>query len=457
MSNLDPSNLRARVITIAAAIVLGVLLGVGGSLGADAQDKGAPIDWDKARALYQRSQRGETLTPDEQAYLDRAKAERATGNGPRPGGIDMARARDLYQRSQRGEKLSVDDEAYLQHAKDVLSRANGGPARGQQQRPHAPPATQATGLVPLDQMTAEQRYKGEDGGLYGNGSNRPPEVHQRAADRELAQIVPRDRDGKPSASGKIVLISIGMSNATMEFSRFKQLADADPDKSGNVVIVDGAQGGQDAARWSNPDLPAWKFLDKRLADAGVTPAQVQAVWMKHARIAPSTHGEYPAHANELAGHIIKSLNIAREKFPNLRVAYLSSRIYAGYAVTGLNPEPYAYESGLVVRRLIRDQIAGDPKLNYDPAKGGVNSPLLLWGPYLWADGTTPRKSDGLTWKREDLGPDGTHPGNPSGREKVAKLLLEFMKNDPNARGWFVGKQRASGRERRPNDPHGGIR
>lgn len=447
MKNRNSSDLRVRVLGICATIMLGLSLGFGGLLAADTPDSNAPIDWDKARALYQRSQRGDTLSADEQAYLDRAKAQRAKGNGPGPAGIDMARARDLYQRSQRGEKLSADDEAYLQHAKEVISRANGeqpGQARGQPQRPNAPPATQATGLVPLDQMTADQKYKGEDGGLYGEGSNRPPEAHQRAAGRELTQIIPRDRDGKPSPDGKIVLISIGMSNTTMEFSRFKQLADPDPDKSPKVVIVDGAQGGQDAARWSSPDLPAWKALDKRLADAGVTPAQVQAVWMKHARIAPAMHGEYPAHGDELAGHIIGSLNIAREKFPNLRVAYLSSRIYAGYAVTGLNPEPYAYESGLVVRRVIRDQIAGDAKLNFDPAKGAVKSPLLLWGPYLWADGLTPRKSDGLTWKREDLGPDGTHPSNPSGRDKVAKLLLEFMKSDPNARGWFVGAAGSKG-------------
>ena len=38
------------------------------------------------------------------------------------------------------------------------------------------------------------------------------------------------------------------------------------------------------------------------------------------------------------------LNMAKERYPNLRVAYLSSRIYAGYATTPLNPEPYAYES-----------------------------------------------------------------------------------------------------------------
>jgi hypothetical protein len=33
-------------------------------------------------------------------------------------------------------------------------------------------------------------------------------------------------------------------------------------------------------------------------------------------------------------------------------------------------------------------------------------------------------------------PDGTHPSN-SGREKVGKLLLQFLKNDATARVWFV--------------------
>ena len=55
--------------------------------------------------------------------------------------------------------------------------------------------------------------------------------------------------------------------------------------------------------------------------------------------------------------------------------------------------------------------------------------------YLWADGVTPRQSGGLAWKREDLGGDGTHPSQ-SGRDKVAKLLLSFFKNDPLARSWW---------------------
>jgi hypothetical protein len=59
-----------------------------------------------------------------------------------------------------------------------------------------------------------------------------------------------------------------------------------------------------------------------------------------------------------------------ELLANLRVAYLASRIYGGYADGRLNPEPYAYEGEFVVRLLILSQIAagnsvvvvGDPGL-----------------------------------------------------------------------------------------------
>ena len=41
------------------------------------------------------------------------------------------------------------------------------------------------------------------------------------------------------------------------------------------------------------------------------------------------------------------------------------------------------------------------------------------------------------WKREDLSGDGTHPSE-TGRDKVARLLVDFCKTDPLARGWFTG-------------------
>ena len=373
-----------RQMTLAFTLVLFV---GGNSLLAEEQDP--PLDWQRAQQLFQRSQKGETLSPEDQAYLERAK-----------------RARQQQGANQR-------------------SPAQTSPAPG---------GKDAVGLLPLSELGAGQ-YKGEDGGLYGGGKNEPPEAHRAAAKEALAKIVPLDPDGKPSKDGMIAFISMSMSNATMEFSRFKQVADADKDKSPLLTIVDCAQGGKAMAQWASADAPTWVEAERRLKAAGVAPSQVQVAWVKLANMGPT--GDLAKHGRKLQSDTLQLLQIAKKRFPNLQIAYLSSRIYGGYATSGLNPEPYAYEGAFAVRWLIQDQIAGKPELNYYPAKGEVKSPLLLWGPYLWADGQTPRKEDGLTWERKDLSPnDGTHPSD-SGRQKVAELLLKFFKTDPLAKTWFV--------------------
>jgi hypothetical protein len=211
-----------------------------------------------------------------------------------------------------------------------------------------------------------------------------------------------------------------------------------------VVIVDGAQGGRVASVWANDDEGGrgpdpWPVLDQRLKQAGVSPGQVQVAWIKHAQNAPHTLAQFPRmiHAPSLAANVILTLQRLHQRFPNLRVAYLSSRIYAGYATTPLNPEPYAYEGAFANRWVILAQIKGDPLLNFDPARGPVLAPAVLWGPYLWADGVKPRQGDNLVWLREDLSPqDGTHPSD-SGREKVANLLLDFVRNNPLASPWYL--------------------
>src|SRR5262245_20046898 len=100
---------------------------------------------------------------------------------------------------------------------------------------------------PLTELGTE-KYKGFAGGLYPDGKNDRPTAHEKAG-RALAQrIQPLDADGKPSAEGKIVLLSIGMSNTTQEFSAFIRLADAGKDKNRKLVLVDGAMGGMSANR-----------------------------------------------------------------------------------------------------------------------------------------------------------------------------------------------------------------
>ena len=129
------------------------------------------------------------------------------------------------------------------------------------------------------------------------------------------------------------------------------------------------------AEWVSPDAQAWREADRRLAAAGVSPRQVQVAWVKLANKGPT--GSLDEHGRKLQRDTEAVLHNARSRFPNLRIAYLSSRIYAGYATGNLNPEPYAYESAFPVRWLIQEQIAGRPDLNFDAARGGVKSPLLL--------------------------------------------------------------------------------
>jgi hypothetical protein len=343
--------------------------------------------------------------------------------------IDFAKARQLLEKRNKGEALNADERAYLERAMA---------ARRAQNPRAAAPAPWTEHLTPLTEL-GTSKYKDQDGGLYGGGSNEPPKAHLDAAMKEAAKIRPLDAEGNPSAEGKIVLMSVGMSNATNEYSMFVQQANRDAEKSSAVVLVDGAQGGQTGVRWADAAAPLWAQVDRRLQTAGVTARQVQAVWIKQAEAGPQSLGDFPKHAKVLQENLAKGLGHLKRKFPNLRIAYFSSRIYAGYAKTNLNPEPFAYETAFAMRWVIQDQIAGGAELNFDASRGEVKAPLVLWGPYLWADGKTARKADGLTYVEEDFTGDGTHPAQ-TGRQKVAGILLKFFKTDATAKGWFVGKK-----------------
>ncbi len=288
----------------------------------------------------------------------------------------------------------------------------------------------STGMVPLNDPYFFS-YRGYAGGLYPNGTNHRPTQHEAAGLRLAAEVRPRNTLGAvDEAGGKIVFLSTGMSNTTQEFSAFKQIADKDPEKNPKLVIVDGAQGGATASAIVQNGANYWAEVDRRLAAAGVTAAQVQAGWLKEALAGPNL--PFPQDAQDLLRWLKPLVQILRSRFPNLRLLYLSSRIYGGYATTALNPEPYAYQSGFAVKWLIEGQLTGEGDLSHDAGK----APWLAWGPYLWADGTRER-DDGLTWACADLQPsDGTHPAD-SGRQKVAGLLLDFLKSDSTARPWFV--------------------
>jgi hypothetical protein len=270
--------------------------------------------------------------------------------------------------------------------------------------------------VRLDRMPAGATYKGQSGGLYGEGQSEPPDNLRAQADAQAAKVAPID--------GRIGLVSIGMSNTQADFAAFMKLVREQRDINPNLVLVNGAQGGRDSLAWAHPeqsrrnrDAPSpWSELDRRLEQANLAPAQVQVVWMLHARAGPGRLGDFPKHADMLADDLTTIIAEARRRFVNVRLIYVSSRTYGGYARSPLNPEPYAYESGFAVRKAV---LSATP----DPA-----SPAILWGPYLWRDGEF--------WHRADFRDDGTHP-SPQGADKAASLMLEFFRGDPTARRWFT--------------------
>ena len=272
--------------------------------------------------------------------------------------IDFNRARQIRQRFLRGDQLSVEEQAYLERAKAAFQKKQAGAIKG-----FRLVGKDSLGLTPLTDLAGDSQYKGQNGGLCGDGKNEPPDKHLKAAVRIASQVQPLDAEGKPSPNGKIVLISLGMSNTTQEFRSFMSLANRDDKKSPFVVLVDGAQGGMEASAWANPAQirqmgrpDPWSVMDQRLKEAGCSSEQVQVAWIKQARANPASLGEFPRHAQALRDNLATIVRKLKQRFPNLRIAYLSSRIYAGYAVTPLNPEPDAYESAFAVRWLIQDQI-----------------------------------------------------------------------------------------------------
>lgn len=301
------------------------------------------------------------------------------------------------------------------------------------------PSTIAVALPAL----GSGNYLGFEGGLYAGGANTPPSAHDAAGIAAANGVQPLDPSGNPSASGKIVLLSIGMSNTTQEFCSQNGLrpcnawtfagqasADATVDTA-NLLIVNGARGGQTAESWDAPNDPNYTMvLDSRLGPAGATEAQVQVVWVKVAHAQPTvglpatTADAYGLETD--MGEIVRALKV---RYPNVKQVFFSSRIYAGHATTALNPEPYAYESGFGVKWVIDAQIVQRGGGAIDAQAGDLKpsaAPWIAWGPYLWDD----------TWPASDFESDGTHPAQAA-ELKVGTALLTFFKTSPYTECWFV--------------------
>ena len=273
-----------------------------------------------------------------------------------------------------------------------------------------------------------------------------------------------------------------------------------------VALFDGAKGQQTFDKWDPagyygqpgvtcpftdpPDqVDPYCNLDRvkgLLGTNGFSENQVQAVWIDDANASPAcslgpTNGASqfcPDNNNRnpdtwdafvaerYLGNIVRALYL---RYPYLQQIFISSRNYGGYANTiaaCLSPEPFAFEYGISVQRLVLAQIyqaANNGASNGDPYAGNLyyvrNGHLKLgqpvpaatwidWGPYTWANGDNPRSDNQLVWCNDPGGAvqnlcqfkedfrngnqqtqgDLTHPST-QGEHKTGNLLLTFMQNN----------------------------
>jgi len=138
--------------------------------------------------------------------------------------------------------------------------------------------------IPLNDL-GNGKYLGQfEGGLYEHGTNVPPADHEAIGLGQAAMVRPLDKSGNASPSGKIAMISVGMSNTTQEFcaagnpspctswSFVGQATAAPAVNHTTLVLVNGARGGQDASDWESPTQTDWDGVKANLTAAGLSEA-----------------------------------------------------------------------------------------------------------------------------------------------------------------------------------------
>jgi hypothetical protein len=263
----------------------------------------------------------------------------------------------------------------------------------------------------------------------------------------------------------------------------------------HVVVFNGAAGQQTLDHWdptsfgffahrndcdygsggNNPECNYDRVHDA-LTLNGYDEPQVQAIFLKSSNSMPQCDlkGLYcapnaipDAYLSEIyMGNILRYLKCCKldtdgnptavPRYPNLKQVFITSRIYGGYGNGSdhgcLMPEPFAYEEGFAVQRMIVAQIqqanGGGPGQYAETVSYQV-APWFDWGPYLWASGVNISPGNQLNWCDKTTRLDQRCNGNlgdvrygadedpdtfwgdhihPTyrGQEKVANQLVKFI-------------------------------
>jgi hypothetical protein len=346
-------------------------------------------------------------------------------------------------------------------------------------------AFEANAQTPLDDPLGGT-YLGHQLGLYRNGNNQVPEQHRIEGLTRASSLVPLDINGAPNPNGRIVLMSLGMSNAMIPFCDSYMTLPVEHDfvdptqircqawtfmgrsrtfaafDNARVQLVNGAYLGQSAAGWADENEPEFTAIPPDpmapIVDGNydrletfvfpeytppVGAAQIQVVWLKLVNGTPPHGLPGPGSDAELlierTGRVLRLLKM---RFPNVQIVFLTSGTYRGWSTSIFNPEPQSYEGGLAMKWLIEAQINQMETGTVDPVAGDLDystgiAPWIVWGPYLWADAQA-RNSDGMSWNFFEYAPDYVHHDGP-GLSKFGMMLLHFFTFNRFSHCWFTGE------------------
>lgn len=273
------------------------------------------------------------------------------------------------------------------------------------------------------------------GGLYKTGLNTPPEEHRRIG-IELGRLIEKlDKNGRPDPKGKkVMLLGPGMSNTKRKAKGFTEVIRAEYQRRRDFTLFDACLFGRDLTYLFNnwPEYESWllgRFANERI---NISPLQVQAMWWTNSVKGQSKPKEETIYEAQLYYEFV--LNKAKQLFPNLRQVFVSSSGCSFYSKKPhLRREPNAGWEGEGVRNFVDTHLFEDDI-------------YVDWGPYMWADGPTPRRFDGLSWLPQHFEIDGLHP-SPAGSAVWGQHLFRFFRDNPATAGWFVPPALGSNRKR----------
>jgi hypothetical protein len=289
-------------------------------------------------------------------------------------------------------------------------------------------------LPPLNDL-GQGTFFDSVGGLYPGGVNTPSGTYADDLLTVSQGIVPIDTFGVPSNIGKqgqILFVSLGASTGANLMKALKLKTVGNPLTNPKLHLMNCNQSGRYAALniIMQPDSPYWSHVKQVITMNRGSLRQVQVVYLETEDSTASR--DFPERPNIVKNDIEVCLRVMKQKFPNLKVVYVLSRIRVFGNNEPWSREPSAYYSGWAYKWAIQDQIDGAPNMAYK----GTNAvaPMLTWGFYEWA-GTNPRKTDGFYWRPSES-KDGLH-ANDAGEDSLSTRFQRFLLTDNYAKNWYA--------------------